>query len=117
MSTTHPIHRTQIQHYLEISTDLKLVEALPKRYFDEAHLPRAINIPLDQVRELAPQQLPDKDQLIVVYCANTECLNSGKAAKILAEMGYTQVFEYVEGKQDWIDHKLPVERAASTQAA
>ena len=53
--------------------------------------------------------LPDKDAFVVVYCANTPCQNSVVASRRLVELGYTNVHEYVEGKQDWIEAGLPVE--------
>ncbi len=86
-----------------------VVEALPPMYFAKEHLPGAINLPHDQVRELAPALLPDRGAAIVTYCANTPCQNSGIAAATLIAMGYTDVREYVEGKQDWIEAGLPVE--------
>jgi rhodanese-related sulfurtransferase len=86
-----------------------VVEALPASYYEDAHLPAAINIPHTEVRALAPALLPDKDAAIVTYCANTPCPNSGIAATVLTKLGYTDVREYVEGKQDWSDAGLPLE--------
>lgn len=42
----------------------------PERY-REAHIPGALNIAPERIKELAPQLLPDKDAEIVTYCANT----------------------------------------------
>jgi rhodanese-related sulfurtransferase len=48
-----------------------VVETLaPERYRD-AHIPGALNIPPEQITELAPQLLPNKNAEIVTYCANT----------------------------------------------
>lgn len=102
------ISREEIKRKLDANEPMILVEALPKPYFDAEHLPGAINIPHDEVRELAPRLLPDKDALIAVYCASTDCRNSELASKVLRQMGYTDVREYVEGKQDWIEAELPV---------
>ncbi|MGD8583438.1 MAG: rhodanese-like domain-containing protein [Gammaproteobacteria bacterium] len=44
-----------------------------------------------------------------MYCANTACQNSRIAAQTLASMGYTNVAEYEEGKQDWVEAGLPIE--------
>lgn len=47
-----------------------VVETLaPERYL-EAHIPGALNIPPEQINELAPQLLPDKDAEIITYCTN-----------------------------------------------
>jgi rhodanese-related sulfurtransferase len=63
------------------------------------------------VRARAGELLQATDELIIVYCANTACQNSRVAAQTLAVMGYTNVAEYVEGKQDWIEAGLPLETA------
>ena len=94
-----------------------VVEALPPMYFHDAHLPGAINVPHDRVRELAPALLPDRDAAIVVYCANTPCQNSGIATRELIAMGYRDVREYAEGKQDWVEAGLPVETGTHAAVA
>ena len=48
-----------------------VVETLAPAEFRKAHLPGAVNLPAEQIRELAPQLLPDKNAAIVTYCANT----------------------------------------------
>lgn len=103
------ISREELQRRLDAREATTLVEALPKRYFDAGHLPGAINIPHDEIRQRAATVLPDRDAVIVVYCASTECRNSAIAANTLTAMGYRQVFEYVEGKRDWTDAGLPLQ--------
>jgi rhodanese-related sulfurtransferase len=113
---TPTITRDELWHAIEEGT-VTVVEALPPMYFAEAHLPGAINLPHDEVRERAAEVLPDRDAPIVTYCANTPCQNSGIAAATLIAMGYRNVREYAEGKQDWIEAGLPVERRAEAAAA
>jgi len=48
-----------------------VVEALAPERYREAHIPGALNIPPEQIRELAPQMLPSRDAEIITYCANT----------------------------------------------
>jgi rhodanese-related sulfurtransferase len=105
---TKTITREQIKQKLDANEPITLVEALPVRYYNDAHLPGAINIPHDEIREKAPKMLPDKDALIVVYCASTECRNSQIATNLLQQMGYDNAHEYVEGKQHWLEAELPV---------
>ena len=50
---------------------ITLVETLAPERYREAHIPGAVNIPPEQIKELAPQLLPSKDQEIVTYCTNT----------------------------------------------
>lgn len=89
-----------------------VVEALPAEYYLDKHLPGALNLPHDQVDALAPQLLPNKDAEIATYCANGPCPNSGIAADRLVELGYTNVYEYYEGKEDWVGAGLPTESGA-----
>ena len=46
-----------------------VVEVLPTEAFERAHLPGAINIPVNKIKEEASQFLPDKSAEIVVYCS------------------------------------------------
>jgi rhodanese-related sulfurtransferase len=50
---------------------ITLVETLAPARYREAHLPGALNIPPEQINELAPQLLPNKEAEIVTYCTNT----------------------------------------------
>lgn len=94
-----------------------LVEALGPTYFEDAHLPGARNLPHEQVDELAEEVLGDKDAFVVVYCANTPCANSTQASRRLVQLGYRNVHEYVEGKEDWAEAGLPLERGPARVAA
>ena len=51
--------------------DIKVVETLAPERFREAHLPGALNIPPDKVKDLAPQLLPNKNAEIITYCASS----------------------------------------------
>ena len=66
--------------------------------YDEGHIPGAILIPYGEIADRAEKELPDKDQLILVYC------RSGRRSKIAAEelvkLGYTNVKEF-GGIIDW----------------
>ena len=50
---------------------ITVVETLAPERYREAHIPGALNIPPEQIKELAPQLLSDKNAEIVTYCANT----------------------------------------------
>jgi rhodanese-related sulfurtransferase len=111
------ISRQDLRAKLDRGDKVILVEALPAKYYEDSHLPGAINIPHDEVDALAAGLLPDKAAEIVVYCANSPCRNSGIAARRLAEIGYTNVHDYDAGKADWIEAGLPVERGRASRAA
>jgi rhodanese-related sulfurtransferase len=64
------ISRDELKQKLDRKDDFLLVETLPKIAYEHAHLPGAINLPSDEIKELAPKLLPDKNADIVVYCAS-----------------------------------------------
>jgi rhodanese-related sulfurtransferase len=68
-------------------------------------------LPPDRVKTNARRLVPDQSAEIVVYCASESCDASEKAARVLADLGYTNTRVYKGGKQDWIDSGLPVEGA------
>lgn len=66
--------------------------------FRERHIPNAINIPNETIGSEDIQELPDKDQLILVYCRSGN--RSKQASGKLAELGYTNIVE-IGGINDW----------------
>ena len=103
------ISREELKAKLDRGEQVTLVETLGSVYYEDAHLPGAINIPHTEVDELAPSLLPDKAAQVVVYCSNRACQNSPQAARRLEALGYGNVYDYEEGKQDWIEAGLPTE--------
>jgi len=89
-----------------------LVEVLPEPYFRHTHLPGAVNMPPERVAELAPVLLPDREAPIVVYCAGPTCPHAAAAARLLTTLGYTDVRDFVGGKQEWLAAGLPVQGMA-----
>lgn len=66
--------------------------------FAEGHIPHAINIPMDTFGEEPPRELPDRNQMIFVYCVKG--IRSMNVANRLAHMGYRNIVE-MGGIQDW----------------
>ena len=64
------ISREELKAKIDNHDQFVLVETLAAATYHHAHLAGAINLPPDQVRELAPTLLPDKAAEIVVYCAS-----------------------------------------------
>ena len=65
------ISTRELKAKLDRKDSIKVVETLAPERYREAHLPGALNIPPEKIKELAPQLLPNKDAEIVTYCANT----------------------------------------------
>ena len=70
-----------------IILDVRTVEE-----FNERHIPGALNIPNESIGTEEIAQLPDKDQLILVYCRSGN--RSKQASEKLAALGYSNVIEF-----------------------
>ena len=64
------ISRDELKQKIDRGDPFQLVETLPEPRYREWHLPGAVNLPPDRVKELAPKLLPDKSADIVVYCGS-----------------------------------------------
>jgi rhodanese-related sulfurtransferase len=62
------ISRDELKVKMDRGEDFVLVDTMAQMYYRHSHLPGAINLPADEVRERAAEVLPDKDAEIVVYC-------------------------------------------------
>ena len=60
--------------------------------FADKHIPGAVNIPNETIGTEEIPELPDKDQLILVYCRSGN--RSKQASEKLADMGYTNIVEF-----------------------
>ena len=66
--------------------------------FATGHIPNAINVPNESISTVEIPELPDKDQLIMVYCRSGR--RSKEASEKLVELGYTNIVEF-GGILDW----------------
>ena len=64
------ISKEELKAKMDRGEAFTLVETLAPVAYEHAHLPGAINLPPDRVRELAPRLLPDKSAKIIVYCSS-----------------------------------------------
>ena len=62
------------------------------------HIPNAINVPNESIGTSEIPELPDKNQLIMVYCRSGR--RSKEAAEKLVKLGYTNIVEF-GGILDW----------------
>jgi rhodanese-related sulfurtransferase len=66
--------------------------------FAAGHIPGAICIPNESIGADQPEELPDLDQVILVYCRSGN--RSKQASQKLFDMGYTNIYEF-GGIIDW----------------
>lgn len=96
--TYEQISQDEAKKIMDTSSDYIIIDARTQEEFNEGHIENAILIPEYEIAEKTPDLIPDKNQLILVYC------RSGRRSKIaseaLAELGYTNVKEF-GGIIDW----------------
>lgn len=82
----------------ETEGDYIILDVRRRDEFESGHIPNAINIPNEMIGAGEIRELPEKDQLIYVYCRSGN--RSKQAASKLVSMGYSNVVEF-GGILDW----------------
>jgi rhodanese-related sulfurtransferase len=75
-----------------------IVDVRRQDEYDSGHIPDAILIPNESIGTEKPKELPDLDQIILIYCRSGR--RSKEASQKLADMGYTHIYEF-GGIVDW----------------
>ena len=83
---------------MDSEKDRIILDVRSREEYDQGHIPGAILIPNTEIEAKAADLLPDKDQLILVYCRSSR--RSKLAAQSLADLGYTNIREF-GGILDW----------------
>lgn len=68
-----------------------LIDVRSAQEYNNYHLNEAINIDYQQIESKITDEVPDKEQKIIVYCQSGT--RSNKAANTLIELGYTNVYD------------------------
>jgi len=105
------ISTQDLKAMLDRKESIKVVETLAPERYREARLPRSPEHSPDKIKELASQVLPNKN-VESLPTARTRIDTAANTARELAAMGYTNVAHYPEGKQGWMEARLPVEKGA-----
>lgn len=75
-----------------------ILDVRSQEEYDEKHIPGAVLVPNETIGTKDIPELPDKDQMILVYCRSGN--RSKQAAEKLAALGYTNIIEF-GGINDW----------------
>ena len=86
------ISQDEAKNIMDTESGYVIIDARTQEEYDSGHIEGAILVPEYEIADRAEQELPDKSQLILVYC------RSGRRSKIasqaLADLGYTNVKEF-----------------------
>ena len=97
-----PVYRNitaeEARQIMDSQEDYVILDVRSQEEYDQGHIPGAVVIPHTEMEAQAEQILPDKDQLLLVYCRSGR--RSKLAAETLVQLGYTNILEF-GGILDW----------------
>ncbi len=94
----HQISMDEAVKMMAEETDYIILDVRRADEFAAGHIPGAINVANESIGTDEVPELPDKDQLILVYCRSGR--RSKEASQKLADLGYTNIVEF-GGILDW----------------
>ena len=78
---------------MSTNRDAVILDVRTQEEYDSGHIKGAVLLPVDEItQETAQMVIPDKDTQVLVYCRSGN--RSVTASKALAQLGYTQVYEF-----------------------
>lgn len=98
MATAETITAEQAKEIMEQNSDYVILDVREEDEYAKGHIEGSVLLPYTEIEDRAAEELPDKDQLILVYCRSGR--RSAIAADSLSAMGYTNVKDF-GGIIDW----------------
>ena len=96
--TYKQITMSEAKEMMASESDYIILDVRRPDEFAAGNIPNAINIPNESIGTDEISELPDKDQLILVYCRSGN--RSKQASQKLVKLGYSNVVEF-GGINDW----------------
>lgn len=75
-----------------------IVDVRREEEYRERHIPDALLVPNESIGDSQPEQLPDLDEVLLVYCRTG--VRSKQASEKLVKLGYTNVYD-IGGITTW----------------
>ena len=88
----HQIAQEEAKKMMTKNDGHVIVDVRRQDEYDEGHIPGAVLIPNESITDKQPEQLPDLNQVILIYCRSDR--RSKEASQKLADMGYTNIYEF-----------------------
>ena len=90
------------------SANALIVDLRETREYEGGRLPKAVHIPLSQLDSRSEELVRYAGRPVVAYCMTGN--RSGSAAKVLARIGFKDIYRLSGGYRAWKDAGLPVEK-------
>jgi rhodanese-related sulfurtransferase len=102
------INTAGLKTLIDSGAPVIVLDARSGKFDDGKRIPGALSLTSEAKSEEVAKVLPNKESLIVTYCSNTKCPASHKLFEHLKSLGYTNLIEYPEGIQGWVEAGNPV---------
>ncbi len=111
------IKREELKKWMDEKKEFVLIDVLSQGSYEGRHLPNAKHAAASETDflEKAGNLVPNKETVVVVYCASFTCQLSPRAANMLVEAGYTNVYDFKGGLADWQDAGYSFEEGSSQE--
>ena len=97
-STYRQINAEEAAAMMEEESGYLILDVRTAEEYIQKHIPGVINVPNEIIGTEDIPELPDKEQLILVYCRSGN--RSKQASEKLVKQGYTNIVEF-GGIHDW----------------
>ena len=105
------VNADQLIELVESNDDLVVVDSRKVSDFEKGHIPDSINLPNTETNsDSLAQLLPSKASPVLFYCNGAKCGRSVEACQIAVAEGYTKVYWFRGGIQEWEAKGYPVDR-------
>ena len=92
------IDAEEAKRIIDQEEDIIILDVRTEGEYNQGHIPNSILVPDAYLRDEIEEKIPDKNTKILVYCRSGR--RSAASAKLLIEMGYTDVYDF-GGIMDW----------------
>ena len=92
LNSYHQITQEEAMRMMGLDDGHVIVDVRRQDEYDSGHIPGAILIPNEGIETTPPAELPDMNQIILIYCRSGR--RSKEAAQKLFDMGYTSIYEF-----------------------
>ncbi len=98
VNTYRQIDQEEAKRMMEAEDGCLVVDVRRPDEFAAGHIPGAVNVPNEEIGDTPPAALPDREQILLVYCRSGR--RSKEASEKLFALGYRKVYEF-GGILDW----------------
>lgn len=101
------VHTEDLKNWYDEGIEMVVLDVRSPKYFNDILLPDALWVPYNAPMETIEEAIPSKESLIVLYCWGPNCPMSDRMSERLIQEGYTNIYKYIDGQEDWLDQDLP----------